>query len=237
MKEIYSTFGIYRITNKVTGKSYIGQTKASFGDRWDSHKASLNAGKHYNIELQDDWIKLGTDAFEFAVVQAVKDATVLDELEINVIADYRQNGHCYNIYDGGQAHCGTGRSLSPDTKRKIGEKNRKNMLGRKASEETRMKMSNAQKKRFDNMSDEERKEYGKAIAQYASGYRWSEESRKAFSQKQREHPNSAKLTPDDVREIRARKAAGATLSEIAVEYHTSPAYISSIVRRKRWADI
>lgn len=46
IKEIYRTIGIYRITNLITGKSYIGQTKMDFGDRRDSHFSLLNTGKH-----------------------------------------------------------------------------------------------------------------------------------------------------------------------------------------------
>lgn len=54
-KEIYRTIGIYRITNLVTGKSYIGQTRMDFGDRRDSHFSLLNTGKHYNKNMQADW--------------------------------------------------------------------------------------------------------------------------------------------------------------------------------------
>jgi hypothetical protein len=45
----------------------------------------------------------------------------------------------------------------------------------------------------------------------------------------------SKLTADDVREVRAMKAAGAALREIAVRHNVHSSTIGLIVRRKSWA--
>ena len=237
MKDIYKKIGIYRITNTVDGKSYIGKTGMNFGDRWDSHRAMLNAGKHANSNLQQAWTEYGKECFEFEIIECVDNPERLNALEIEYINQYRENGLCYNISDGGDTPPNFGKHLSEETKKKIGQKNRINMLGRAASDETKKKMSVSQKKRYENWTDEDRAEYGKKISQYASGYRWSDKAKAAFSKKQREQPNSAKYTADDIRSIRKKRAEGYSLKALAEEYHTSPSYISSIVHFRRWADV
>ncbi len=237
MQDIYKQIGIYRITNKVNGKSYIGKTGMNFGDRWDSHRSLLAAGKHTNPYLQNAWQKYGQDNFEFVIVEVVDTPEDLNGLEKMYIEMYRTAGLSYNIHDGGDGGLNLGKHLSEETKRKIGSKNRINMTGKKATRETRDKMSQSQSERYSKWTGEDRAAWGKMTSQKASGYRWTDEARSQFSLKQREHPNGAKLTPDDVRSIREKRATGVKLSELAKEYGTSPSYISSIAHRRRWADI
>lgn len=237
MKDIYKQIGIYRITNLRNGKSYIGKTGMNFGDRWDNHRALLRSEKHDNPYLQHAWNKYGESAFEFAIVEEVEDAGVLDELEIRYIAEYKKRDMSYNLHPGGSGGYNLGKHLSEETKRKIGEKNRKKQTGRIVTQATRCKMSASQKARYECWTDEDRKHHGEQTAKYASGYKWSDEARMRFSILQRSSPNGSKYTPEDIRNIRIKRACGATLAELAEEYSSSPSYISSIVHRRRWADI
>lgn len=237
MKDIYRQIGIYRITNLKNGMSYIGKTGMNFGDRWDSHRALLRAGKHDNRYLQNAWNKYGEDSFEFAIIEAVDDCEKLNELEIRYIADFRDRGMSYNLHAGGDGGYNLGKHLSEETKRKIGEKNRAHMTGRKASAETRAKMSSSHLARYAKWTEEDRLKHGKISAERAVGYTWTEESRRRFSERQQSSPNSAKYTPDDIRSIRAKREAGASFAELAQEYGSSPSYISAIVSRRRWANI
>lgn len=237
MEDVYNSIGIYRITNIKNGMSYIGKTGMNFGDRWSNHKSLLNSGKHSNSHLQNAWNKYGESMFEFAVVESVTDPAVLNELEIKYISEYKSAGISYNIHDGGDGGCNSGRHLSEETKRKIGEKNRINMLGRKASNDTKLKMSESQKRRYSSWTDDDRARHGSIVSEKSRGYHWSEESRKRFSELQRNNPNRAKFTPDDIRAIRRKKSEGSKLSELAIEYNTSESYISNIVHRRRWADV
>lgn len=236
MKDIYKQIGIYRITNKENGMSYIGKTSMNFGDRWDHHRALLNGNKHSNHDLQNDWNQYGKDNFEFCIVEAVENDKNLNELEKKYVSEYKKLGKAYNIHSGGDDGA-RGMHLSEDTKRKIGDKNREHMTGRKLSDETRKKMSESQQRRYESWTDDDRKAYGVATSEYASGYKWSEESKAAFSKLQREHPNSAKFTADDIRAIREKRAQGVKLSVLAQEYGTTDKYISMIAHRKRWAEI
>lgn len=237
MKDIYKQIGIYRITNMVNGKSYIGKTGMNFGDRWGSHRSLLNSGKHDNPYLQRAWDKYGHDNFEFAVIEVVEDSSLLNDLEIKYIAEYRLHGLSYNLHDGGDGGYNLGKHLSEETKRKIGEKNRKNMLGRKASDDTRRRMSDSQRKRYESWTEQDRRAHGELMSATASGYKWSEESKTAFSKRQWEKPNSARFTADDIISIRKRFSEGCPSKVLAEEYDTTPAYISSIVHRRRWAHI
>ena len=198
MKDIYKQIGIYRITNVTNGKSYIGKTGMNFGDRWDSHRSLLNSGKHDNPYLQRAWNKYGSENFEFAIIEVVENSDSLNDLEIKYIAEYRERGLSYNLHDGGDGGYNLGKHLSEETKRKIGDKNRQNMLGRKASDETRRRMSDSQKKRYESWTDEDRRAHGVMTSAAASGYRWSEEAKLAFAKNQWEKPNSAKFTADDI---------------------------------------
>jgi len=237
LKDIYKDFGIYRITNKVNGMSYIGKTGMNFGDSWDSHRSLLRSGKHDNPYLQNAWNKYGEANFEFAVIEAVSDAGLLNELEMAYIAEYRKRSMSYNLHDGGDGGYNLGKHLSDETKRKIGEKNRVNMTGRKASAETRAKMSASRKARYAGWTDEERSAYGRIMSDRCRGYHWSDEARKAYSERQRTNPNGAKFTADDILAIRAAAENGVSKAELATAYGTSPAYISSIIARRRWAFI
>lgn len=202
IESIYKQFGIYRITNKVNGNTYIGKTATSFGDRWECHRSQLRGGYHDNSHLQRAWNKYGENNFEFSIVEVVNDKSLLNDLEINYISVFRANNKSYNIHDGGDGGFLLGKHLSDLTKKKIGEKNRINMLGRKTSEETKQKMSESQRKKFARMSDDEREEYGRRVSKYASGYRWSDAAKQNFSEMQKTSPNGAKYNVETVREIR-----------------------------------
>lgn len=237
MKDIYKTFGIYRITNTINGKSYIGKTGMNFGDRWDCHRAQLNGGYHDNPHLQRSWNKYGADAFEFAVVEKVDDIELLNDLERMYIKQYREAGECYNINDGGDGGFLLGSHLSDETKRKIGEKNRVNMKGRKASAETRKKMSKSQKKRYESWTDEDRAEYGKRIAEYASGYKWSQESKDRFSKTQQTKPNGATLDVETVHLIRRLyEKEHKTFTQIGTMLGIPRHNVYMIATYRRWAN-
>lgn len=177
----------------------------NFGDRKDCHFSSLRGGYHINPHLQKSFDKYGEDNFEFIVLYECKDnedVSTVNELEQEYIRLYKEKGLAYNIGDGGDGGHNLGKHLSANTKRKIGDKNRINMTGRKATDATKKKMSESQKKRFENLTDEERQEYAKRISEYASGYHWSQESRENFSKMQQTKPNGAKYDVRTVREIR-----------------------------------
>ena len=61
--------------------------------------------------------------------------------------------------------------------------------------------------------------------------------RRVISPSRGERNGMARLTEDQVRDIRARKAQGALLRELAPEYGVSTRLISMVVRREKWAHV
>lgn len=214
---VYKRIGIYGIKNTVNDKIYIGKTGMNFGDRWDSHKSLLRNGKHDNRYLQNAWNKYGADSFEFIIVEECS-IEELDDKEKYWIKYYKEQNLSYNILDGGDGFNNLGTHLSEETKRKIGEKNRINNLGKKHSEETKRKMSEAHKGY---------KPTPEAIAKTAAA------SKKAMQA----NPPLAKLTPDDVHQVRRLNNEGVKSKDIAQQFGVSYQCIRDIILGKRWSHV
>lgn len=215
---IYFRIGIYGIRNLANGKVYVGKTGMNFGDRWDSHRSLLNNGKHDNPHLQRAWNKYKQKNFEFIILE---DCSVdeLSDREKYYIKLYKDMGLAYNIHDGGDEGYNLGKHLSEETKRKIGEKNRINGLGRKVSDKTKEKMRKAHTgKKYAPMSKEGRENIRQAQQKY-------------FEQ------NPKKLCVDDVIKIRKLHRDGFNYSEIAREYNVTPQCINDICNYKRWKQV
>jgi group I intron endonuclease len=63
--------GIYKITNIVNGKFYIGSSK-DIEWRWYCHKHYLKTNCHGNPKLQHSWNFHGEDKFQFAIIEEVE---------------------------------------------------------------------------------------------------------------------------------------------------------------------
>ena len=61
--------GVYTITNKVTGKLYIGESLDIYRRWHDEHIPQLRKNSHYNRELQNDFNKNGEENFSFEVLE------------------------------------------------------------------------------------------------------------------------------------------------------------------------
>lgn len=61
--------GIYTITNKVTGKLYIGESLDIYRRWHKEHISKLRKKQHYNKGLQNDFNKYGEENFEFEILE------------------------------------------------------------------------------------------------------------------------------------------------------------------------
>ena len=89
--------GIYKITNKINGKSYIGQS-IDIERRWREHKKNIGSSKN---PLYLDFKKYGLENFSFEILEECK-VKDLDEKEIYWIKRYDSHNKGYNLTDGGQ---------------------------------------------------------------------------------------------------------------------------------------
>src|SRR5438270_259824 len=63
-KETPRPMGVYRVRNKVNGKTLIGSS-VNLPAILNRHRSELRMGGHRNRALQNDWNQFGADAFEF----------------------------------------------------------------------------------------------------------------------------------------------------------------------------
>ena len=120
---------------------YIGQS-VNIRNRLYEHKTALKRGIHANAHLQSAVNEYGLENFEFAVLALCAEEDI-DDLERFYISKYKtQDRLCgYNIDEGGHY----GRHRPPETIEKMRQAN----LGKKASEETRRKLSEKAKRNAD----------------------------------------------------------------------------------------
>lgn len=165
--------GVYCIENMINGKKYIGQSR-NVKDRWRRHIGELKRGKHDNSYLQESWIVYGESAFRFYVLEECLPEQ-LDEREQYYIdtLDTMCYGNGYNLTTGGMKGSIASEEVrkkmskaitksyteelreirrqdtlaywsNPENKKRaLGENN--GMYGRKHSEESKRKMSEAKK--------------------------------------------------------------------------------------------
>ena len=88
---------IYRVTNQVNGKVYIGQTTVKLSDRWTRHKHP----KSGCLRLRNAIAKHGADNFVCEEIQTCAKED-LDTVETALIAEYDSIRTGYNIMAGGQ---------------------------------------------------------------------------------------------------------------------------------------
>jgi DNA-binding HxlR family transcriptional regulator len=95
--------GIFKITNNVNGKVFIGKGMNVKG-RLNGQELQLKWGSHHNKALQEDWNKFGSDQFSFEIIDYLEpssdpaqnlasDLADLEQLWIVKFQPYGNNGY------------------------------------------------------------------------------------------------------------------------------------------------
>lgn len=116
MDEIKNIGYIYKITNKINGKCYIGQTSKFYKKRWNEHKnTAFNKSKiSYNYPLYKAFRKYGVSNFEFKVIEKCEIQN-LNKREMYWISYFDSYNKGYNQNLGGEGK----RLLNLDVKQVI----------------------------------------------------------------------------------------------------------------------
>ena len=88
--------GVYKITNIINGKFYIGSSKNIYS-RWYQHKKKLNDNIHGNAHLQNAWNKYGEKNFKFEIIEQCINELQFEREQyyLNKLNPFDNNG--YNI--------------------------------------------------------------------------------------------------------------------------------------------
>lgn len=144
------TLVIYKITNKINGKMYIGLTTQDLEMRMKGHRTEAKLKP--NIKFYRAINKYGFENFECEIVDdTAHDLEELAELEIKYIKKYDTYNNGYNSTHGGE--------ISPMCYPEVRKKSSKSLTGRKFSKEHKQNLSLAFQGRKGNPHTKEHKEY------------------------------------------------------------------------------
>lgn len=237
--------GIYRITFNGSSREYIGSAHNTHRRKLE-HLSMLRRDAHANVIMQRCFNKYGEESFTFKVIETCTKDDLLDREQCYIDGLTKSERMNICLVAGNTA----GRKHSDETKQLIREK----AIGREVpprSNEYREKISARFKGKPKSPEHMEALQKGRAARVY------TDEQREAVSKKLKElyrdgkisraktedHKNKigqfyAKLTDDEVREIRKLKAEGHTCKSIALQYGSNAATISRICTGKqyRWVN-
>lgn len=155
---------LYRITNTVNGKIYIGQTVQP-DKRWYQHRKDASRPTmiiHHAIK------KYGADSFAFEVIAGCKTWDDANDIETLLVRQYNsQVPNGYNIAPGGM-----NAPKSEEWKQKVSQA----LMGHEVSQETRDKVSKG------NTGKVRSEEFKKNVGDFWRGQERSEEHRTNLSQ-------------------------------------------------------
>lgn len=184
LRKDVAVMGIYEICNLYNGKAtaYVGSS-ADVGARWRQHRFDLRGSTHHNKHLQRAWVKYGSAAFEWYIIEEVYDEAELLEREQYWLDRFLENPDaCYNMAHRAESPM-RGYKHSKETRRKMSE----GQKGKKLTEETKKKMSEANKGK--KLTEEHRRNISESKKgnQYGLGHRVSEEARQKISEAKQGH--------------------------------------------------
>ena len=126
--------GVYKITNKINNKIYVGSS-VNIKARWDDHIKMLTNSRHHNKHLQSSFNKHKLENFDFIILEICnkEELIIKEQFYIDTLKPE------YNILK--TAGSRLGQKHSDESKAKMS----KSQKGRKVSEETKKKIGEARK--------------------------------------------------------------------------------------------
>jgi len=143
---MYKVYGIiYKATNKINGKMYIGQTVGSLNRRIVNH-ISKSLSKKDNFYFHGAIRKYGKENFVWEIIAKCNSLEELNKTEVEMIEKYNAFGDGYNLTEGGEGiakfkHTDESRKKMSEARK--GEKN--HMYGRPQTDEAKKKISESHK--------------------------------------------------------------------------------------------
>lgn len=206
---------IYKITNKINGKIYIGQTVNAI-KRWSQHKTAARNNKPTQI-IHHALIKYGIENFVFDVIACCLDQNAANEAETTIVKQedsYVSINKGYNVSNGG--------ANAPKTEvwKNMMREHLKNIgfqSGHEVSKDTRIAVSIANTGRVH--SKEELRKRTRSLKEFYGKHKikrqMSESHKAAISKKHR----ICNLTQEQEVELFQKLIAGKSQTSLSVEYN------------------
>lgn len=201
---------IYKITNIITNKSYIGKTTVGYLKRFNKHK--LNAENGINRRLYDSMRFHGINNF---IITLEYIATTIEELnlkEIELIHKFNTlmpNG--YNMTLGGDGGY-TLASWSDDERKELYKQQALKRTGTKCSKETKEKISKTQKGKV--IPKEVREKVSKSLLSYFKDLPIEEKRRRTLHLREYDGAKKGIKHSEATKELISKSRKGKTYEEI-----------------------
>lgn len=229
-------FFVYKITNIINQKFYIGFTSKTIEERFEKHlkTAKIKNPNDYS-SIHKAINKYGSENFKIESLQECFSEQEAKDTEIKFIAELKARKLGYNETDGGDGVVGY---VYTDEQRKRMSENKKVIFlgegnpfyGKHHSDETKAVLSKLASERY---QGEDNPFYGKVHSEETLNY-LSEINTGS------KHPQ-AKLTEEQVLEIRrlfpTTKGTYGAQTKLAKQYGIGPGYLRNIIRRYTWKHI
>lgn len=215
---------IYKATNKINGKVYIGQTIQTLKARKSKHKSCVK-NKKFTWHFYNSIRRYGWDNFKWQIIDTAKTINELNKKEEYWIKQYKATNerYGYNKFKGGN-----NMKMPQSVKNKISKANK----GRVFTEEWIKNMSESRKGRVHSIG------WRLEMSLRMQGRVFTEEHKKRMADAERGEKNhQAKLTEKDVIEIKTRIKNGETNPSIAKDFPVSHKMISLIRTGKSWRHV
>lgn len=229
-----SNFGIiYKITNNVNKKVYVGQTWQTINARFNAHKREKH-GKC--IKLFNAFNKYGRDNFTIEPLIMAHSQDVMDHWEVYFIKKYSSICNGYNCRVGGSrgqfsqqsinrmSVAQTGKVIPPNVRNKISKAH----MGKILSTKTKRKIGDANRgRKLGPLSDETKKKQSAAL----TGRVFSSQQKEKY--RQAAYKRKAKVSLEDADNMLKLKSDGVSTKEIAMMYDISESYARGILNGSR----
>ncbi len=124
--------GIYKITNQINGKCYIGKSE-TLPKRLSIHYSSIKGGWHRNKHLQAAWNKYGEENFTVCILEILDENEDINEREKYYISLYKSYdpNYGYNLTMGGDGGNSYVDCMTEEEKEKHYKKHKELRMGEK----------------------------------------------------------------------------------------------------------
>lgn len=193
-----NNMGIYKITNIINDKVYIGSS-VDVKNRIRHHKFHLSKNTHNSPKLQNAYNKYGSESFIYEIIEIVETKEMLLEREQFYIDSYVSYKLGYNSRHIAEANYGL--SPSAETRKKISDSLKGRVgsnKGKIVSDEVKTKISETKKGKPSNRKGSKHSEDTKEkMSQLRKGIKWN-----------KNYTKPSEETKDKIRQTMIKKGLG-----------------------------